>query len=38
MTFEARRAMALLMVAAAILAGIGGAIVMWGWMTEMVAR
>jgi hypothetical protein len=38
MTFQARRAMALLMVAAAILAGIGAALAMWGWMTETVAR
>jgi hypothetical protein len=38
MTPEARRAMALLMMAGAILAGIGAALATWGWMTDMVAR
>ena len=38
MTPEARRAMALLMIAGAILAGVGAALATWGWMTETVAR
>ena len=38
MKFEARRAMALLIMAAAILAGIGAALATWGLMMDMVAR